>query len=364
MTECNIAYTLRLLAVWLLVLLGSGCAQIPTNDLTQYREAFNQSKEVSEQILLDFDQALKVAETFQLKASPAATVPEPYPTEWGKVGRARSDGARDDIETRRKAWTVVAKYNDVIALLAEGKSVEKAKASATGLVSSVSKLNEVVSGSAIPGLNAISGLVSIFFEQIERARLHDEFVRALRSGAPVVDGILKAFIADIASHYEARAVIASRERIRHMAKMRTIQRSVVRIVGAYNVADNDVASFRLRVEKAFSVQKSEPAANLSPINSGGAAAAAFSEVAKSQVGDELAELEAVSKSYVENIRQVEALIAMLDQYKSLLQKTSTALATLLSAIDKPQDMAVATDDLLAIAFSVRRNLEELKAARQ
>ena len=362
--ECNVAKVLWTLAVWLPALFGAGCAQIPINELTQYREAFNQSKEVSEEILLDFDQTLKAAEAFRSSASTAVAGPEPYPKEWSKVGSARAAGARDDIEARRKAWTVVARYNDVVALLAEGKSIDTAKSSATGLVSSVSKLREVIGGSAVPGLSAISGLVSTFFEQIEKARLREEFVRALRSGAPVVDGILNAFVADIASHYEARAEIAIRERIRSLGKMRTIQRSVVRIVGAHNVADKEVAAIRSRVENAFSVQKAEPAATLAPINSGGAAAAVFGAVAKSQVEDELAELEAVSKTYVENIRQMEALIAMLDQYKSLLQKTGTSLATLTGALDKPQDMVVAADDLLAVAFSVRRNLEELKAARQ
>src|SRR5688572_28205215 len=56
-------HVLRAMLLWALLAV-TGCAQIPVAELTQYRDAFNQSRQVSEEVLLDFDQVTRLASPF------------------------------------------------------------------------------------------------------------------------------------------------------------------------------------------------------------------------------------------------------------------------------------------------------------
>ena len=55
--ERTMVRSLALAAAGLFVLFTSGCAQIPTRELSQYRDAFDQVQKTSEDILVDFAQA-------------------------------------------------------------------------------------------------------------------------------------------------------------------------------------------------------------------------------------------------------------------------------------------------------------------
>ena len=69
--ERTMVRSLALAAAGLFVLFTSGCAQIPTRELSQYRDAFDQVQKTSEDILVDFAQARENAEKRANAGKPA-----------------------------------------------------------------------------------------------------------------------------------------------------------------------------------------------------------------------------------------------------------------------------------------------------
>lgn len=347
------------------IALLSSCAQIPTKQLTSYTQAFAQAQSASEQVLLDFDQALKEARALQRALNPAAaapTPPSPYPRTWVDASKDAGAGVPDDIEARRRAFKVVADYNAVLVQLAEGKSVEEVKASASGLLTSADKLLTVVSGAGIPALSSVTGIVSTLIGLFEKARLREEFVQAVQKGAPIVQQILDALIADIGSHYDARVSVLNRERVRALAGMRSAAESAASIVAKHGVPDGDRDKIEAAVNDKLAVARSEGVRLPVKLSTGGKSAPAYAELAKAQVQDELNTLDRMSKTYVENVAAAKSLGAMLGGYRKLLEAAQASMKALVKSLDEPVDLAASTDELLSVAFALRRDLAGLRTA--
>src|SRR5262245_27074429 len=120
-------------------LAGAGCAQIPTQELSQYRSAFGQVQQASEEILVDFADATEKAEKVRaekLEAEKPQTGPAVlFSTQLeGTAGRQPSA-----VEVRRTALRTIDKFNNVVTTLAEGKSVDAVKTTADGFVQAANK---------------------------------------------------------------------------------------------------------------------------------------------------------------------------------------------------------------------------------
>lgn len=344
----------------------SGCAQIPVTQLSSYTQAFSQAQSASEQILLDYDQTLKEARAFlrARQAPAAADAPAaPYPLTWAEASNNASTRVPDDIEVRRLAFKVVADYNAVLVQLAEGKSVQEVKVGATGLLASADKFLIVAKGAGIPGLSSITSIVATLSELFEKARLREEFVQAAQKGAPVVQRILDALIADIGSHYDARAALLNRERVRTVAAMRSAAESVQKIAAQNNVAAAELDRLEKTVNEKLAAARDEIPVLPVKIGGGGPAAAIYSPVAQAQVRDEENTLDRLSKTYADNVGAMKSLGGALDQYRKLLQTTQASLKAMVKSLSEPVDLAANADEILSIVFALRRDLGELHAAR-
>lgn len=342
-----------------------GCAQIPTKQLSSYTQAFTQAGTASEQVLLDFDQGLKDARSLQRALQPPAAAPSPpapYPRTWADASKEAGAGVPDDVEVRRRAFKVVADYNAVLVQLAEGKSVEEVKASASGLLTSADKLLTVVTGAGIPGLSSLTGIVTTLVGLFEKARLREEFAQAVRKGSPLVQQILDVMIADIGSHYDVRVVVLTRDRLRALAGMRTAAETVQAIATKHNVADGDRDKLEAAVNEKMAVARAEGVKLPVKVVSGGRTAPAYSELAKAQCHDELVTLERLSKSYVDNVAAAKSLAAMLNSYRKLLETAQSSMKALVKSLDEPADVAASVDEMFAVAFALRRDLAGFRAA--
>jgi hypothetical protein len=341
------------------------CAQIPTKQLTSYTQAFAQAQAASEQVLLDFDQALKEARATQqalVKPAAAPMSPSPYPRSWADAVRSEASAVPDDIEVRRRAFKIVADYNAVLVQLAEGKSVEDVKTSASGLLSSADKFLTVVKGSGIPGLSSITGIVTTLAELFEKARLREEFVKAVQNGAPIVDKILDAFIADIGSHYDARVAVLNRERLRALSRMRSADETARKIVSQHNATSGDRDKLESAVNEKLAVALGDGIKLPVKLAAASSNTPAYSDIAKAQVQDELNTLDRQSKVYVENIAAAKSLSAMLGSYRKLLEATQASMKALVKSLTEPVDIVASADELLGVAFALRRDLRALNSA--
>ncbi len=354
------------LSVAMCMLVATGCAQIPVAELGAYRSAFDQAQSASEQVLLDFDRTLTESKGLVKRAEDAKRQAfEPFPSEWKNIPHKPGEGADADVEARRQALEVVDRYNDSLARLAEGKSVTEVSGSVGSLVDSITELVTVAGAAAMPELVAAGPLLSQWAQELEKARLRKQFADALERGAPVVDKILDALIADVGSHYELRATLNNRKRLLAVGQI-TEQVGTVYMLLASRAAPgedyDDVQAIQARVNGAVAPAAGELVEYPYQLESGPPGAPAFGAVDAAALKASIAELSRRVESYTAIVAQVQSLGEVLTRYQALLGETKAALANLRRAQADNSRLAAATTDLLKTAFELRRAFEEYRSA--
>lgn len=361
---------MRRLVVGVLVLLLGACAQIPTAEFGQYQKAFAEVETSSTDVFVTYDQILTRARLFRdttLRPSPGTEVENPYPTRFDEFLKKLGSQEGHDIDVRRQALEVVARYNAVLTQLAQGKSVDDVQTAAGQLVTGLGQFVEAAAGSAVPGFEAVVSLAKTFAGQLEKARLQREFKKAVEDGAPVIDQILDAFIDDTASHYEGNAELAQQQRILTL-----------------NGAVNQVKSLKLLLasvgpplQNHMSLDDHQKAVNIALVVARGELAPfgypySFASGPPGSPGYTAAvdgeaqliekEIERLAGLYQNNVAQVQSLGEALAKYRSMLQTTKAALATLRQAVEKPVNLLDVADQLLDLSFGVERDLATFRAA--
>ncbi|MEE8076163.1 MAG: hypothetical protein V3T60_11130 [Candidatus Binatia bacterium] len=358
-------WSLATVLVWI-----TACTQIPTKELTQYKEAFSQAQAASESVLIDLDQAKKAAvrKRMQEERKRAASQSEPrlpFPTNYAAFKEQVAETPFDEIEQRRKALEVIAAYNDVLTQLAEGKSVEFFGESTGALVTTLGQFASAAAGSAVPGLSALSGLATTAAKEIEKARLRKEFEKAIANGAPLVQGILQVFINTLEAHYALRETEA---RDRGLTIVRNVSRQVrtLRTLTESHAPAPPKFMSAAKVEKKVNNVLLDMSGGLTDypytFAPGPATNDPYKTLVKTQVDSAIRNLERLAGEYRQNNNQMAALGAALVKYEALLVQTRVALMGLVEAMEAPPNLPVLAADIKALAFDVNRNIEEFRLA--
>ncbi|MEK6766914.1 MAG: hypothetical protein AABY49_11895 [Planctomycetota bacterium] len=357
----------KITIVILAMLLVVGCAQIPTQQFVQYKKAFNELNKVQEDILLDFDQALKkqkeVSEDDE-NIGPSS----PYPDTL--QGLKTSATEPDVIEVRRLAMLTINRYNDVLTKLVEGKSIEDVKTTTEGLVKTIGKFVEIAEGAGVPGIGSAINAAKILAGKFEELRLRKEFKKAVREGVPAVYAILDFVKEDLSDHYTARFTIAQSERLLIVEE---ITNNVINlnILFSNHSIPPDTANIQ-----GIKVIEKDINSHLKPVSGelnqdeypykleyGTGNIPAYTILIDLQVTQIVSEIESLSKKYNQNVTQVNSIGSVLIQDAKLIEKTKIALNTLVNALDKPLDIGVIAEEILDTAFNVKREFEAFRAAQ-
>lgn len=349
----------------LLAFLVAGCSHVPTQELSQYRNAFTQVQTASEDILVDFAEIKEKAE----KRKTAADALKSGPPEFFSTNLENgSDKQPDAVEVRRTALRTIDKFNNILTTLAEGKSIETAQCAAGGFVEAAEKFITVAAGNAVPGLTPIAEGVKTLIGEFEKARLREEFEKALRTGAPTIDNMLKALIDERGDHITLRAVEANLIQIDIVNDLTTGAGSVLLLFQQFSApaSDDPVQN----IEKALneSLKPAEKAFSFKlPIKLTYQAKPSIQALGKEQVivaEQAIRQIRERTAAYKSNIEQFEKLKSALNNYGAMLQKTRDALTILVEALDKPQKFEVKSEEFFEIAFKVKREVEAFRAARK
>jgi hypothetical protein len=361
---------MRRLAVGVLVLLLGACAQIPTAEFGQYQKAFAEVEQTSTDILVNYDQTLERARLIvatRQKPAEGTEVVNPYPIEFDEFLKQLGSQNGHDIDVRRQALQVVARYNAVLTQLAQGKSVDDVQTTAGELVTALGQFVEAAAGSAVPGFPAIVSLAKTFAGQLEKARLQREFKKAVVDGAPVVDQILDQFIADAADHYKLNAGMAQEQRILIVENAVKQVRSLKLLVAGVGPPSANFPSLDDR-QNAVNIALVAVRGELAPFGypyafaSGPPGSPAYTAAVDGEAQLIQKEIERLAGLYQKNLDQVRALGEALAKYATMLQTTKTALATLRQAVDKPVNLVDVANQLLDLSFGIERDLADLRAA--
>lgn len=352
---------MRWLTLAAFCVLSAACTSIPTQELSQYREAFAATQTASEAILIDFADAVHVAEARQRAVAPAVAPA-------GAFNAKLEDGASrppDTIEVRRLALRTIDQFNSVITTLAEGKSVEEVQGTAGGFINAAQSFVVAAGGNSVPGLGALTGVVNTLLSQIEQARARAEFERAVRSGAPIIASMLNALIDERQEHMDLRAVEANLREVGIVNELTTRAAAVRSLIGDHSApARNDP---RAAIEGALNAALKPAQGNLAfqlplPLSYQAGKPALTPEQAL--LAQELiAGAKESSDALVANRAAIESLRDALNNYGVLLHQTQSALSAVIANLGRPQSLQQISESLLGVAFELKSNLQAYAVAR-
>ncbi len=352
---------LGLVAVGIVVLLAAGCAQIPRQELSQYRAAFGEVEAASVDILIDYAEVLEESREFAAAPATGGVGAHVFSDELNRFGDSQSE----DVEVRRLALRTIGKFNNVLVTLAEGKSIESVQTTAEGFMQALGKFIGSVGGGMGPGFGAVMGPLKTLAAEMEKARLREEFEAAVRSGAPIVNEILSALIADREDHLLLRQAQANLRQLEIVDEISTSAGNVIALFAARDVPGGLDEEHGPRATLQTELNEVlEPAKLYEPVELAYQAGnPSFSEQDRILAAQVIEQIKPSVAAYRANIAQYESFRAALNNYGTMLYKTQIALETLVEALDRPMKFEAVSDELFAIAFTVKRDVAAFKAAR-
>ena len=356
----------KITIVILAMLLVVGCAQIPTRQFVQYKKAFNELNKVQEDILLDFDQALKKRE--EGKDDENIGPSSPYPDTLQELMTSATEP--DVIEVRRLAMLTINRYNDVLTELVEGKSIEDVKTTTEGLVKTIGKFVEIAEGAGVPGIGSAINAAKILAGKFEELRLRKEFKKAVREGVPAVYAILDFIKEDLSDHYTIRFTIAQSERLLIVEKITNNVSNLIILFSNHSIPPDtaniqDIKGIEENINAHLKPVSGELNQDEYPyrLEYGTGDIPEYSILIDLQVTQIVSRIESLTKKYSQNVTQVNSIGSVLIQDAKLIEKTKIALDTLVNALDKPLDIGVIAEEILDTAFNVKREFETFRAAQ-
>lgn len=357
--------SIRGMARWLtlgaICVLSAACTSVPTQELSQYRQAFAATQAASEAILMDFAAAVHSAQVRQRSAVPSA---EPA---GGITARLENGGSKppDAIEVRRRAVRTIDQFNSVITTLAEGRSVKEVQGSAGGFIHAAQSFVVAAGGNAVPGLSSLTGVVNTLLGQIEQARARAEFERAVRSGAPVIAAILDVLVEEREQHMGLRVQEANLREVIILDELTTRAAALRSLIGDHSApVRNDPRAMLQEALNASLVPAQGQLAFKLPLQLSYQNSKPALTPEQALLAQELlAGVRAWSEAFIANRAAIENLRAALNNYGLLLNQTQIALSSVVTNLGRPQSLQQISENLLGVAFELKSNLEAYGAAR-
>ena len=356
--------------------LVQGCAQIPLKEFHSYQQAFNETQSVAKEVLADYADARDSVPTVPPSGArrdsdtpPAATntVVLPYPAHFAPPLSAAIATKPDDLAVRLQALDTVARYNDILSALAEGKSVAQVKASAKGFATSLERLQSVIGNPSLGKLTSSLGsylpLVNTVLGIIENARTRAEFIEATRRGEPLVRQILDIFIEDTRDFYGVRYTLIDTSVARLKTAIQDNRETMQKLARAH-LAPTDPEQV-----KELKELEDKVAAKLSAIGftgtkfqlpPGGAGASPYGELVATQLVQFDATIERQVSDHNALVTKMNTYHGLLSKYVSLLEQTKQNLMLVRAAIDAPQDIVPQTQEVFLLVLEIRREFLQLR----
>ncbi len=177
---------LNLLGAFLLSFLVA-CTTLPTQEFGAYKEAFAKARAAGEDVLLDYGKAKEQCDVLQCVGRASQSTKPSGSNPGGSMRPSISDITAvtrtsqrvDHVAIRFRAWEVVARYNDSLTALAEGRSAQELGAAVGGLVQSLDSFPVDAIKDAVGSLAPFLGPLRILMVEAERERARQLFLNAI-----------------------------------------------------------------------------------------------------------------------------------------------------------------------------------------
>jgi hypothetical protein len=356
---------LSIVAIFLATVVGVGCVSVPNREFKSYSDAFEETKGIAEQLLLEYDAAKRIEEKRKSKKSPTVKSSSPYPSYVRLTLNVENGSLIDHVGARREALQVISGFNSALLSLAEGKKPEEIKSSIDSLTDGIKNVAQLVGENLpIPYAGEIGSLISTVIAKLEEAHNRKQFVSALREAEPIIQGILLLFAKDAQDIYLIRARQTDRLWTDHQDKVATLIRQM------RNVAKEHTKPSGAQLEKLVNIEKKVRKVlgraglkdNSEKLPTEGNRI--FGELTLSQLEQTLVQAKAEADKYEAVINAQAALHKVIISYGQLLAQTKSTLTTVRLALDAPMDIRQQANELIVFVFAVKRDWDALNAARR
>ncbi|MCZ6528928.1 MAG: hypothetical protein O6949_01170 [Chloroflexi bacterium] len=349
----------------LVFLLETGCAVIPQKEFNAYRAAFAEVNSATEQLLVEYGAAQRVEVKHKAGNTPVATQSAPYPPTVNLSLSTSNTLNADPVDVRRQGLEVVANFNDVLVVLAEGKSIQEVRSNVDTLIGGLNNLSELLGvAKAIPYAGQIVSLVSTVVVKLEEANNRRQFIAAVREGEPIIRDILSLFAQDAETIYKIRAAQADRNWTEHQDVVATLVRQMRKVSKDHTTPTGNRAKKLADIEKKVRavLDRAGLQNNSEKLPTDGNSR--FGELTLSQLEQTLAQAEDAARKYEAVLEEQNALYKLVVSYGGLLAQTNSSLIAVRAALDSPPDIRAQANNLVAFVFAVKRNWEALNDARR
>jgi len=195
------ARSLFQLGAALLVMSGlSGCTTLPTAQFTTYKETFTQARAASEDVLIDYAVMRKRRADLDRPSAQRKRLSNIDDT----LSGSRIDHI-DHVAVRMNAWTVVARYNDLLTALAEGKGADTLVGAVDGLTSSLSGFPTAAVAASAAEVTTFLAPLKPLLQEVYREKQRRQFLEAVAKGSDLIEGkFLNLLREDATSFYKAK----------------------------------------------------------------------------------------------------------------------------------------------------------------
>jgi hypothetical protein len=247
--------TLRGSVALLLVaaIVAAGCTTIPGKEFATYKDTFAKARSAGETVVLDYGVAVSQFEEIKAKRAAAKPVQKKRGEPFDPNAVSRNLAAVDHVLVRMKAWDVVARYNDLLTALAEGKSAEELAGAVDGLSASLNAFPlKAIAASAAEVSAYLAPLRAL---ALEAAKEHSrrQFIEAVGRGAPLInDKFLQLLRDDAGDFYRVRAGLNDLEIAALAETANATGARLAELTAAFQAnreADAAIAAFNTEVER-------------------------------------------------------------------------------------------------------------------
>lgn len=351
---------------FLTVIFGTGCAAVPTTEFKAYTEAVDAVNQESEKFLVDLANSRALISDSDAGTSGNASQNAPSSPFPLNASNPDTKGVSPSAaEARRRALDVVTKYNTTLAELAAGRSPEQVKSGVKSLITSLNTLKTTIgigAGTLIPFGSQIGNLLGTVIQKLDEANNRQQFIDAMRLGAPIISQIFVIFTQDADDLYAARASAS----FKNLGAVR--DKAIPMVIQMRNVAMTSPAPTGTNEKERFDKVKSELESLAPRIGIKGAVLVSgttgtYSEIMLSQLEQTLVDVQSQAEKYKSIIDAQQAYYKWIQSYKALIAKANASLAAVVTALDKPVDLNVLAADMVGFVFQVKTDYEAFVAAR-
>lgn len=185
--------------------LMTACTTLPEKEFSSYKETFAQARSAGEQVLMDYGAAVSDYNDAVAQDEVANPTARPRPASFTAAEAQHQPDHVDHIGVRMKAWEVVARYNDLLTALAEGKGADQLLGALDGFSDSLGAFPVAAVKLATAQVQAYLAPLRPLLKDALREKSRRDFVAAVAKGAPIIEGnFLDLLRADAEDFYRVR----------------------------------------------------------------------------------------------------------------------------------------------------------------